>query len=700
MAKRGRYERHFSARRLDALRRRAHRRSGDRARLRAHRPARGGADRRPLPRRQRDAAAPGSAAPTGSTRPPSTGPTRAPTGSTWSAPGSTPSPPSSLNGVELGRTAEHAPRLPVRRARGAAARRATTLRVRFDSAYAYAEAHGATALGDRPDAYAEPFNFIRKMACNFGWDWGPTLVTAGIWQPIGLRGVVGGPARRGPSTGDGRRRGRAGSTVHVDLERAPDAPLTVSASVVGESPPRRRSPAGATRRRRVAAPCPTPTLWWPRGYGEQARYDLAVSLAAADGAVARPVGAARSASASVRLDTTPDDRRHARSPWSSTTCRSSSAAPTGSPTTCSPPGSPASGWPSGCGQAADANVNLLRVWGGGRYESRGLLRPRRRARAAWSARTSCSPAPPTRRRSRSPPRWRPRRASRSSGSRPTRAWSGGPATTRTSGAAHDWDWQERARRPHLGRRLLPRPAARASWPSWTRPARTGRAARTPAADDRHPNDPAHGTMHIWDVWNTDDYTRYRDYRPRFVAEFGYQAPPTYATLRRAISRRRRSPPDSPGMRAPPEGGRRRRQAAPRASTRTCPPPRDFDDWHYLTQLNQARAIAARGRALPVAAAALHGRDRLAAQRLLAGHLLGGGRRRRPPQAAVVRAAPGLRRPAADRPAARRRACRSSRSTTTAAPWPASAGGRRGSASTASRGRRRRSPSTSPPRLRG
>jgi hypothetical protein len=26
----------------------------------------------------------------------------------------------------------------------------------------------------------ERFNFIRKMACNFGWDWGPTLITAGI----------------------------------------------------------------------------------------------------------------------------------------------------------------------------------------------------------------------------------------------------------------------------------------------------------------------------------------------------------------------------------------------------------------------------------------------------------------------------------------------------------------------------------------
>ena len=24
------------------------------------------------------------------------------------------------------------------------------------------------------------------MACNFGWDWGPVLVTAGIWRPVTL----------------------------------------------------------------------------------------------------------------------------------------------------------------------------------------------------------------------------------------------------------------------------------------------------------------------------------------------------------------------------------------------------------------------------------------------------------------------------------------------------------------------------------
>ena len=52
--------------------------------------------------------------------------------------------------------------------------------------------------------------------------------------------------------------------------------------------------------------------------------------------------------------------------------------------------------------------------------------------------------------------------------------------------------------------------------------------------DVHPNDPAHGPTHLWDVWNQTDYTHYRDSTPRFVAEFGWQAPPTWATLTRAV----------------------------------------------------------------------------------------------------------------------------------------------------------------------
>src|SRR5918995_1782527 len=89
-----------------------------------------------------------------------------------------------LNGVVVGETANmhRSYRFDVRQALRPGR---NTLSVRFESAYAYAERWRA-ALGDRPAAYDQPFNFIRKSACNFGWDWGPTLVTAGIWQPIGL----------------------------------------------------------------------------------------------------------------------------------------------------------------------------------------------------------------------------------------------------------------------------------------------------------------------------------------------------------------------------------------------------------------------------------------------------------------------------------------------------------------------------------
>ena len=48
-------------------------------------------------------------------------------------------------------------------------------------------------LGSRPwvNGAGGPFNFIRKMACNFGWDWGPVLVTCGIWKGVRLEGWSG-----------------------------------------------------------------------------------------------------------------------------------------------------------------------------------------------------------------------------------------------------------------------------------------------------------------------------------------------------------------------------------------------------------------------------------------------------------------------------------------------------------------------------
>ncbi|HEV2294959.1 MAG TPA: hypothetical protein VGR35_13985 [Tepidisphaeraceae bacterium] len=61
--------------------------------------------------------------------------------------------------------------------------------ITFGSPVKYADAM-REKLKPRPyvNGPAGAFNFIRKMACNFGWDWGPALPTSGIWRGIRLEG--------------------------------------------------------------------------------------------------------------------------------------------------------------------------------------------------------------------------------------------------------------------------------------------------------------------------------------------------------------------------------------------------------------------------------------------------------------------------------------------------------------------------------
>src|SRR5690606_9408728 len=97
----------------------------------------------------------------------------------------------------------------------------------------------------------------------------------------------------------------------------------------------------------------------------------------------------------------------------------------------------------------------------------------------------------------------------------------------------DWNWRSRLRGATWGERyyteLFPRLVAELS-PG------TPYSPGSPCSFDRylHPNDAANGTMHIWDVWNTRDYTGYRAHRPRFVAEFGFQGPPAFTTLESVV----------------------------------------------------------------------------------------------------------------------------------------------------------------------
>jgi beta-mannosidase len=485
----------------------------------------------------------------------------------------------SLNGVELGQT-ENMHRGYRFDARAALASGDNTLRVRFRSPYAYAEGHRAR-MGDRPSPYDEPFNFIRKMACNFGWDWGPTLVTAGIWRPIGLHSwSVARLAQVRPLvTVDG---GEGIVEVAVELERTAARPVVLEAATGGarEVVPVAVGRTSVTLRLTV----PEPVLWWPRGYGRQALYELTVELRSEDGhqldRFQRRIGFR-----SVRLDTTQDE------------C--------GTPYTLVVNDSPifvrGVNWipddpfPSRITrermaarlrQAAGANVNFLRVWGGGRYESEdfyeltdelGLL-------VGQDFLFACAAYPEEAPFAQEIEAEAREQVVRLAPYPSLVLWTG---NNENIWGFWDWDWKDRLAGRTWGEgyyhEMLPRVVAELdpTRPYWPGSPYSGRP-------DRHPNDPAHGTTHIWDVWNTHDYAHYRWYRPRFVAEFGFQAPPTYATLTRAISDAPLTP-TSPGM-AHHQKAKDGDLKLARGLAAHLPEPRDFDDWLYLTQVNQARAI--------------------------------------------------------------------------------------------------------------
>jgi beta-mannosidase len=485
-----------------------------------------------------------------------------------------------LNGVEVGRTANmhRSYRFDV----GGLVRPAgNRLRVLFESAYAYAQ-RVREQVGERPAAYPEPYPYLRKMASNFGWDWGPTLVTAGIWQPIGLAtwSVARLAEVRPAVTVDGDT-GRVG--VRVTVERAAQVPLTVSATVADRTATA-TIPAGATSAE-MTVELPYPKLWWPRGYGEPHRYVLAVTLSGPDAAVL-DTWRRRIGFRTVVLDTGPDadgSRFVLRVNDTPVYVRGVNWIPDDAFVT----RVDRARYAERLGQACGAGVNYLRVWGGGRYESEdfydladglGLL-------VGQDFLFACAAYPEEEPLASEVAAEAREQVVRLMPHPSLVLWVG---NNENIWGWHDWGWAEALGGRSWGEGyyldLLPSIVAELdpTRPYWPGSPYSG-------DPDRHPNDPAHGTTHIWDVWNTHDYRHYRAYRPRFVAEFGFQAPPAYATLRRAV-RDEPLAPDSPGLahhqKAEDGNGKLARGLAGH-----FPPPRGFDDWHWATQLNQARAIA-------------------------------------------------------------------------------------------------------------
>ncbi len=463
-------------------------------------------------------------------------------------------------------------------------------------------------LGNRPNPYGTPFQFVRKMACSFGWDWGPDLRTAGIWKGVRVerwhtariaqvRPMVTVDLGAGDALAPRQAVAPGRVETHIEIERAAETTLLVVVEVVAAGRTHRSTAivAPGDTSAVVVVDVPDAPVWWPAGYGAQPLADLTVTVRD-DSEPSRPLDRweRRIGFRTVAVDTSEDEF--------------------GSAFTLLVNGRPVFvkgvNWipddhfltritrdrlAGRLDQAAAAHVNLVRIWGGGVYESEDLYSLcDERGILVWQDFLLACAAYPEEEPLRSEIEAEARENIVRLMPHPSLAvWNGG---NENLWGHEDWGWKYFLWRPgksltwgeHYARELLPR-LVRELDP--TRPY-TDNSPASPGADRPHPNDPDRGTHHQWEVWNRVDYSVYRSEVPRFCSEFGFQGPPSWRTLQDWVhpSGAGELTKDDPvflvHQKADDGNGKLDRGMKPHLGV-----PADFTDWHWATQLNQARAVA-------------------------------------------------------------------------------------------------------------
>jgi len=378
---------------------------------------------------------------------------------------------------------------------------------------------------------------LRKAPCQFGWDWGPQLPPIGIWKDIRLE------ARSGARLREVHLRqehslGQVTVEARVAVERfnASEAPLTTVVRVTGPdgSVVEGEAAAGQGGGAKVRLPIAQPQLWWPNGYGGQPLYHVDVRLTDSRSP------AALLDEQTYRIGLRTLELRQADDAWG----RSFAFVVNGVPIFAK--GSnwiPADSFPTRTSAkhldgliraAAETHQNMLRVWGGGFYETErfydlcdeyGIL--------VWQEFIfSCSVYPlddpaylenvcqevvENVRRLR-------HRASLA-------LWCG---NNEMEQGWCEWGWRQRSGIGDLlvaydqfFHHMLPawceaEDPDHAYWPS-------SPSSGVPFED---PNGQRQGDAHYWDVWHgRKPFAAYRNQYARFMSEFGFQALPPLDTIR-------------------------------------------------------------------------------------------------------------------------------------------------------------------------
>ena len=368
------------------------------------------------------------------------------------------------------------------------------IEIRFSSPTKYIrEAYAENPADGSSDAMVG-FPLLRKAHCMFGWDWGPRLPDAGIWRDISLIGVD--TARiRDVLVLQEHEEGRVTLRVQTHVTRFSADVTAVRVAVTG---PDGRVFTGAGEDCEIVIDAPQ--LWWPAGFGEQPLYTVSVGLSAGGAALdgwSRRIGL-RTMTVSRRRDDWGESFSHCVNGVDVEDARA-------------------------------ANMNCIRVWGGGFYpddwfydicDELGLLvwQDFMFACAVYNLTDAfeeniCAEFRDNIRRLRHHPS--------------LALWCGNNEMEQFV-AVGQWVGSKRQVADYIKmyEYLLPKVLKTEDPQAFYWPASPSSGGSFDA-----PQDPDRGDVHYWDVWHgLKPFTDYRNYLFRYVSEFGFQSFPCMETI--------------------------------------------------------------------------------------------------------------------------------------------------------------------------
>jgi beta-mannosidase len=161
---------------------------------------------------------------------------------------------------------------PIRRLLPATLKRAFQLPGEFDSVF-----------GDEPKG-VQTANYIRKAAYQYGWDWGPRFVTEGIWQPVRLETWDSARADTLHVLQNSLSADAASLDAQLRIESSAATKATVSVTYTTPKGERVSIPdiaaqlVAGSNTLHVPIVIERPERWWPVGYGPQNLYRVSAKI--------------------------------------------------------------------------------------------------------------------------------------------------------------------------------------------------------------------------------------------------------------------------------------------------------------------------------------------------------------------------------------------------------------------------------------